>query len=178
MDNLNTSRLLIRHFVPSDWKDLYEYLSDSDVVKYEPYYVMTEKQCKEEAEKRALNDTFLAVCLKNSNKVIGNIYFEKQAFNTWEIGYVFNKQFQGMGYATESAYAVMDYAFRHLNTRRIVAGCDVKNYKSWRLLERLHMRRECHQFKNIYFKTDEHNNPIWIDSYRYAILADEWFVNP
>jgi RimJ/RimL family protein N-acetyltransferase len=42
-------------------------------------------------------------------------------------------------------------------------------------MERLNMRREGHLLKNIFFKRDEEGNPIWNDTYEYAILAEEWF---
>lgn len=38
--------------------------------------------------------------------------------------------------------ALMNYAFESMNVRRIVAYSNVKNERSWRLLERLGMRRE------------------------------------
>ena len=34
--NIKTKRLVIRKFMPSDWPDLWGYLSDERVVKYEP----------------------------------------------------------------------------------------------------------------------------------------------
>ena len=37
MQQLETERLVIRRFKEEDWKDLYEYLSDEEVVRYEPY---------------------------------------------------------------------------------------------------------------------------------------------
>ncbi|MEG1255083.1 GNAT family protein [Clostridium sp.] len=51
--------------------------------------------------------------------------------------------------------------------------CSAENEESWKVLERLKMRREGHLFKNIYFKVDENNKPIWLDTYEYAILASE-----
>ena len=36
------------------------------------------------------------------------------------------------------------------------------------------MRREGHLLQNVYFKTDEQGNPIWMDTYLYGILKDEW----
>jgi len=174
MRKITTQRLFIRHFAPEDWKDLYDYLSDEKVIQYEPYDAFTLEQSKHESMKRSKNEAFLAVCLKDSNKVIGNIYFEKQAYDTWELGYVFNATYQGMGYATESARAVLDEAFHELGARRVVAMCNPDNEASWRLLERLHMRREGHLKKNIYFNKDEHNNPIWQDTFEYAILIEEW----
>ncbi len=174
---IETSRLIIRKFNADDWKDLYEYLSDEEVVFFEPYDVYTEEACREEAGYRVNNENFWAVCLKDSGKVIGNLYLAKQDFNTWELGYVFNKKFQKQGFATESAEEIIDYAFKELNARRIIAMCNPKNEPSWKLLERLKMRREGHLFKNIYFKLDENNNPLWQDTYEYAILSSEWIDN-
>jgi RimJ/RimL family protein N-acetyltransferase len=79
-----------------------------------------------------------------------------------------------MGYATESAEAVIKEAFENLGARRIIAMCNPNNEPSWRLLERLGMRREGHLIKNIYFKKDAAGNPIWQSTYEYAILIDEW----
>ena len=179
MSFLETERLFIRRFTPDDWQDLYEYLSRESVVQYEPYSVYSVEMCKQEAKKRSENEAFWAVCLKNSRKLIGNIYFKQQdpqEFLTWELGYVFNPVYYGRGYATESCSKMLDYGFGHLNARRIVAMCNPENTASWRLLERLKMRREGHLRKNIYFKCDSYGNPLWIDTIEYAILKDEWLA--
>ncbi|GAE90169.1 N-acetyltransferase [Acetivibrio straminisolvens JCM 21531] len=110
--------------------------------------------------------------------MIGNVYFNQQEpkeFLNWEIGYVFNPQYYGNGYATESCRAVIDYGFKKLKARRIVAMCNPENIASWKLLERLNMRREGHLLKNIFFKRDEKGECIWVDTYEYAILIDEWY---
>lgn len=174
MQQLETERLVIRRFKEEDWKDLYEYLSDEEVVRYEPYQAFSIEASQNEAKSRAESPAFLAVCLKENNKLIGNIYFAKQEFKTWEIGYVFNRSYQGRGYATEAANAVIAYGFNTKGARRIVAMCNPLNTASWRLLERLGMRREGHLKQNIYFKKDEKGNPIWSDTYEYAILKDEY----
>jgi RimJ/RimL family protein N-acetyltransferase len=44
--------------------------------------------------------------LKENAKLIGNIYLEKQDFDTWKIGFVFNAKFWYKGYATEAAKAL------------------------------------------------------------------------
>lgn len=174
MEYLNLERVIIRKFEQNDWKDLYEYLSDEEVVKYEPYNVYSQNEAKEEAISRSNDESFYAVCLRNSGKLIGNLYLSKGDFNTWELGYVFNRKYQGQGYATESAKALLDYAFTHLGARRITAMCSSSNCNSWRLLERLNMRREGLLLQNVYFKTDTHGKPIWFDSYEYAMLKEEW----
>lgn len=170
---IETSRLIIRRFNEDDWRDLHEYLSDEEVVFYEPYGTFNEEACKKEATLRAKDDRFLAVCIKKTGKAIGNLYIEKQDFNTWELGYVFNKKFQRQGFATESVEKIMDYAFNELKARRIIAMCNPENESSWKLLERVGMRREGHLIKNIYFKVDTNNEPIWTDTYEYGILSEE-----
>lgn len=174
MENIVTDRLIIRRFEQNDWMDLYEYLSDEEVVKFEPYDIYSENQAKEEAISRAGSKAFYAVCLRENGKLIGNLYLGKGDFDTWELGYVFNRKFQGLGYATEGAGALLEYAFTHLGARRIIAMCSPKNENSWKLLERLHMRREGKLLQNIYFKTNQNGEPEWLDTYEYAILKNEW----
>ena len=171
---METERLSIRRFVPDDWRDLYEYLSQEAVVKYEPYEVFTEEASRQEAIRRSSDNSFWAVCLSASGKLIGNIYLCKQDFDTWELGYVFNSGFHGKGYAAEAAKAMIDDVFDNQNARRIVAMCNPLNEPSWKLLERLRFRREGRLVENIYFKTDDAGNPIWADTYEYAVLSEEW----
>lgn len=97
-------------------------------------------------------------------------------FKTWELGFVFNNRFQGQGYATESAKALLEFAFCQLDARRIIASCSSENERSWKLLERLGMRREGLLLKNVAFKKDPQGNPIWLDSYLYALLDSEWRI--
>lgn len=180
MITMETERLIIRNFKPDDWADLYEYLSKEIVVRYEPYDVFSMDDSIKEAEKRSKNECYLAVCLKENNKLIGNVYFARQdpqELLTWEIGYVFNSEYWGRGYATEACGEVLEYGFTKLGAHRIAAMCNPLNTASWRLMERLNMRREGHLLKNIFFKRDKAGNPVWNDTYEYAILAEEWFSN-
>lgn len=173
MKELTTDRLIIRSFSENDGDDLYEYFSNPKVLEFEPYKPFTKEEAYVEAKRRVSDERFLAVCLKNG-KVIGNIYFAKEEFETWEVGYVFNERYWGNGYATESLLALMQYAFDNLGTRRIIAMCDPKNPDSWKLLERVGMRREGTLLQNVYFFTDEEGNPLWKDTYEYAILKSEF----
>jgi len=176
--SIYTQRLLIRRFTPDDWRDLHEYLSQPEVVRFEPYDAFTEKESKKEAARRAKDPGFWAVCLRDTGKLIGNVYLGQQAFDSWELGYVFNKNYHGMGYATEAARALLDDVFANQNARRVVAMCNPLNLPSWRLLERLGFRREGHFIKDIYFKRDAQGRPIWCDTYAYGILKEEFEVHP
>jgi len=169
-----TQRLILRKFEEEDWKDLYEYLSDETVVKYEPYPVFSREQAVEEAKRRVKDERYYAVCLKDELKVIGNLFIEKKGYDCFELGYVFSKQYQGNGYAIEGAKALLNYLFLQENARRVIAECNPLNERSWNLLENLNMRREGHFKKNIYFKMSEQGEPLWSDTYLYAILKEEW----
>jgi RimJ/RimL family protein N-acetyltransferase len=96
-------------------------------------------------------------------------------FHTWEIGYVFNPKYCGKGYATEACRRILQHAFEELNAHRIVAECNPENTASWKLLERLSMRREGYYKKPGFFKRTLYGEPIWHDAYVYAILEEEWF---
>lgn len=173
-----TKRLALRRFSKEDYKDLHEYLSDSEVVKYEPYEPFTIEESKGAAEQRANSNDFFAVCLLEENrKMIGNIYFSKlepSERETYEIGYVFGKNYWGKGYASEAVKCIITYAFEELGAHRIIAECNPKNTPSWKLLERVGMRRESELKKNIFFFRDENEKPIWQDTYQYAILREEY----
>lgn len=171
---LQTDRLILRPFDKSDGRALYSYLSDPEVVKFEPYGVMSLAECEKEAERRQTDEAFIAVCLKDGT-LIGNIYLSNaDEFNCRELGYVFSKHHQGKGYATEACQKCLEYAFTALNARRVIAMCDPQNTQSYRLLERLGMRREAHFIENVYFHKDANGEPIWKDTYVYSILKSEF----
>lgn len=170
-----TERLIIRNWRASDWRDLAEILTDENVVYYEPYAVFTVAECRDEAIKFARSNNFFAVELKSKKKVIGKIYFNNENyFDTYDLGYTFNADFQGKGYATEGIRAFFEYAFAHMPVRRITCSAQVENEKSWKLLERLGFRREGHHLKTSWKFTDENGDPIWMDTYSYALLREEF----
>ena len=97
---------------------------------------------------RISTDEMTAVETKDTHKMIGNVYMGKRDFNTIEMGYVFNRNYWGHGYAAESCRAPIDDAFAK-GIHRIYAECDSQNENSWRLLERLGFEREAHLHRNV-----------------------------
>jgi [ribosomal protein S5]-alanine N-acetyltransferase len=176
---LETERLTLRRFAEDDWLDLYDYLSQEIVVKYEPYGVFDEEECKHEAIRRSQEDAFWAVCLKETKRLTGNIYFkqlEPKAFQTWEIGFVFNAVYQGKGYATEACEKILEYGFKQAAAHRIIGNCNPENTPSWKLMERLQMRREGHFRKPAFFKKSPDGKPLWHDAYQYSIIDEEYLA--
>ena len=158
-----TERLILRRYKKEDIQDLFEYLSDEEVVKYEPYKPQTFDETKENLEWRIGTDEMIAVELKNSHKMIGNVYMGKRDFEALEMGYVFNRNYWGNGYAAESCKALIAQAFSD-GVHRIYAECDPNNKSSWKLLEALGFQREAHFRKNVYFWKDDAEQAIWKDT--------------
>ena len=143
-----TERLILRRYKEEDLQDLFEYLSDKEVVKYEPYKPLTHDETKENLKWRIGTEEMIAVELKDSHKMIGNVYMGKREFEALEIGYVFNRNYWGHGYAVESCKALIQQAFSN-GIHRIYAECDPQNKSSWKLLETLGFKREAHLRKNV-----------------------------
>ena len=164
-----TEHLILRRFCDNDLQDLYAYLSDEDMVKYEPYRAMNITEVREELTHRIASDEMIAVVLKATNKLIGNVYLGKREFESLEIGYVFNKQYWGRNYAWESCDILIKKAFSE-RIHRVYAECDPCNTASWKLLERLGFIREAHYRQNVYFWKDNNGKPIWKDTFVYTLL--------
>jgi [ribosomal protein S5]-alanine N-acetyltransferase len=175
---ITTGRLVIRPFLANDYRDLYEYLSLPEIYRFEPGQPISLQEAKKECKRRAKGNLFWAAALKEGNKkLIGHVSFyqvEPKFFLTWEIGYIFNPNFQNKGYATEASKAVIKYAFTELGAHRIVGHCSPVNTPSWKVLENCGMTREGLQRKNFLIRNDENGNSVWLDSYEYAILEEEF----
>ena len=104
--------------------------------------------------------------------MIGNIYCGDRDFETREVGYIINRDFQRNGYAAEALSAVIADAFRD-GARRIYAECDPRNTGSWKLLEKAGLRREAHFRQNIFFRRDTAGKPVWKDTYVYAMIRED-----
>lgn len=86
-----------------------------------------------------------------------------------ELGWVLDPAYTGQGYATEAVGALLRLCFEELDLRRVVASCFAGNEASWRLMERLGMRREHHALQE-----SLHRSGQWLDVYSYALLSGEW----
>jgi RimJ/RimL family protein N-acetyltransferase len=86
-----------------------------------------------------------------------------------ELGWVLDPAQTGHGLATEAVGALLRYCFTERGVRRVVASCFLDNERSWRLMERLGMRREGHAVAE-----SLHRSGQWLDTVSYAMLAAEW----
>lgn len=171
MKEIITERLVLRQFKESDYDDLFEYLSQLEDNEFEGYPGITYENGREHLQYRVGSEEFYAIELKQSSKVIGNIYYGNRDFDSKEVGYIVNQNYQREGYASEALRAVIENAFAN-GVHRIFAECDPRNTCSWKLLEKVGLEREAHFKQNIYFHKDENGNPRWKDTFVYAILNE------
>lgn len=164
---IETERLILRKFDAGDEEDLYAFLSDSEVVKWEPYEPITREQAEAALQERRKTDEMIAIELKEKHVLIGNVYLGDRPFCAKELGYLLNRTYWGRGYASEACAAVVKKAFED-GVHRVYAECDPENTRSWRLLERLGFEREAHLHSNVFFWRDGQGNPIWKDTFIYG----------
>lgn len=86
-----------------------------------------------------------------------------------ELGWVLHPDHAGRGYATEAVGALLRICFEGLGLRRVTANCFAGNESSWRLMERLGMRREIYAVQDSLHRSGE-----WLDGVGYALLAHEY----
>jgi len=175
--NLETARLILRHFTDADLVPFMAYRNDPDVARYQGWEGISEAEAHAFIEEQKLvqpgvpGQWFqIAIALKETGMLAGDCalkideHDERQA----EIGYTLARAYQGKGIAAEAVSRVLDYAFRTLELHRVIAITDCENAASIALLERLGLRRDGHFIQNVWFKGR------WADEYLYAILQHEW----
>lgn len=86
-----------------------------------------------------------------------------------ELGWVLDPAYASHGYATEAVQELLRYCFENMGVRRVVANCFLDNNSSWRLMERVGMRRETHAVAE-----SLHRSGRWLDTVAYALLDHEW----
>jgi ribosomal-protein-alanine N-acetyltransferase len=172
-DPIETARLRIRPFVPDDWRAVHAFASDAATMTFRPEGQMTAEQTRDFiAEHLGEGRKSYAVDLLAEDHLIGQMDFHLwYGPRTYEIGWLIDPRYQGQGYATEAAAALLKYGFEALQLHRIIATCQPENPASYRVMEKLGMRREAHFRKGQY-----HDESSWWDEYFYAILEEEWFA--
>lgn len=109
---LMTNRCILRKFTIEDANDVLELMSDLDVNKFLPCFPLkTIEEAKEYIKKNYIesydkeNGYKYAICLKESNKVIG--YIVVSADVSHDLGYAIHKDYWYKGYAFEAGEAVL-----------------------------------------------------------------------
>jgi RimJ/RimL family protein N-acetyltransferase len=146
---IETERLLIRTWMPSDESALAEIFGDGETMRYigKGYPAGLSREQTHDAlatmTQRYERDGIgiWPVVLKETGGVIGVCGLQPLANSAdVEIAYLLNGTHRGRGYAFEAASAVVEFGFRDQGFARIVAVVHPFNARSIALVRRLGMR--------------------------------------
>lgn len=177
MQIIETERLILRPFREGDAADLFAYLREPTAPCFFSLKLVDLAAGETEVRKRAVDEGCVAICLKETGQVIGDLFGgagENDENETASVGWNLNPQFGGQGYAFEAASALFDHLFWAKGFRRLYAYVEDHNKPSQRLCEKLGMRREGVFVEFVSFTNDDAGNPIYENTMQYAILRREW----
>lgn len=144
---IETDRLLLRTFTIEDAPLIYVLNLDPEVIRYTLDPIRDIEHAREVLEKTILPQYALnnhgrwAVLLKSSKDFIGWCGLKtRPERNEIDLGYRFIKKAWGNGYATEAAYACIQYGFEKLHLQRIVGRAMPENKGSLKVLEKCGMK--------------------------------------
>lgn len=173
MEIIETDRLVLRNFRRDDAAALFAYLREPKANCFLSLKLANIKEAEAEAEKRSAGDEHIAVCLKGTGQLIGDVFAVPET-DTYSVGWNFNPKYGGHGYALEAAKALFSHLFQVKGARRLYAYVEDHNASSQRLCERLGMRKEGLFVEFVSFTTDDAGNPIFENTMQYAVLRHEW----
>ena len=147
---LDTERLTIRRFTDSDFEVALAHESNREIMTY----IRDPKPAKELREKvEAFTGEWkggenewlgLPVTLRGEHPMMGIVCFRIVSFanETAEIGYRFHQSYHGKGFAFEATRRLFDFLFDEIGAHKLIALCTAENEPSYRLMEKVGMRRE------------------------------------
>ena len=171
------SRIYLRALEPEDYKVSVNWRNDDSITSLlggRKFFVSTETERQWVLNTINQNkDIKLAVCTVDENLYIGNVYLtgidyiNRKASSHILIG---NHDFWKNGYGTEAMTLLLDYAFNHLNLRRIEAHVLEDNIGSCKMHEKLGYKREGLLRESVY-KDGTYKSQI-----SYALLKSDFKV--
>jgi RimJ/RimL family protein N-acetyltransferase len=174
---LETDHLLLRPHRESDWQAMHAIDADPEVQRFLGERTITEQQTRDFvrrtrvwAQERPRTRYDFAIVLKAAERLIGGCFLLdiEPHLRQAEMGYQLARDVWGQGYATEAARALLDFALSEAGLHRVWARCDTDNVASWRVMEKLGMRREGH------LRECDWREGAWRDCFLYAVLEREW----
>jgi RimJ/RimL family protein N-acetyltransferase len=176
---IETERLRLRRYEERDLEDILEYSLDVDFwIARNLGWPASKEGVREYWESQREVDPStdpewwdLVVELTAEGRAIGHVgigVVKSGGGRQGTVGWLVGRKYQRQGFGTEAARALIEVGFDRLRLHRISARTGSDNVASWRLMEKLNMRREAH------FKESHMINGQWRDEVIYAVLASEW----
>ncbi|MDP6342343.1 MAG: GNAT family N-acetyltransferase [Alphaproteobacteria bacterium] len=143
---LRTRRLILRRFVPGDWRDLAAIYGDPEVMAICKLGVRTPAETRWELAAilkhwRRHHFGLWAVTDRAGGELLGECGLRHRDDNgEVELSYGLAAAVWGRGLATEAAVAAMDHGFRETDVAEVMAIAKASNTRSHRVMEKLGMR--------------------------------------
>jgi RimJ/RimL family protein N-acetyltransferase len=173
-----TERLLLRPPTVADADAVLAYQGREDVCRYQEYGPRDRADVEAwavgngAAVRLESDGDHLQPVLERSadGRVVGDLYLALRSVRnaTAAIGWTVHPDFQGSGYATEGARALLEIVFGRMGLHRVVAELDPRNTASVAVCRRLGMREEARFVQDLWFKGG------WGDTGVHAMLEKEW----
>ncbi|MEO0335094.1 MAG: GNAT family N-acetyltransferase [Pseudomonadota bacterium] len=173
---LETERLILRDYKLQDWEAVHVYGSVPEFSQYEMWGPNTIEDTKKFISDMIVNSKDrpryrfeFAVELKSEKYLIGGCGLRRDSQESCiaNMGWAINPKYQGVGIATEAARACLNFGFQELNLAVVYATCDTRNIASYRVMQKIGMKRVGHMIG------DRKIDSKILDSYRYEISASE-----
>ena len=169
---LRTDRLLLRPFDFRDVDDVLAYASEPEFSRYlpipQPY---TRDDAVEFVARRVLDEwsTRPTFAIVSKGHVVGGVNLGvHELHETAEMGYALARSQWNRGLTPEAARAVIDWGFERYGLHKVWAFADLRNRRSWRVMEKLGMTRE--GVLRDHLKTRDER----VDCIYYGVLRGEW----
>jgi RimJ/RimL family protein N-acetyltransferase len=176
--SLVTERLVLRQWQPEDSAPFAELNADPVTMEYFPQ-TLTWAESDALAERCQAHITeqgwgLWAVELKSTTAFLGFVGLrpipdEMPFAPAVEVGWRLRRQFWGQGFATEAALASLAFGFNELQLPEIVSFTATCNQRSWKVMERIGMRRTG-EFEHPRVAVGHHLRP----HYLYRLAAAEF----
>lgn len=169
-----SERLIFRKFNEDDFPVVFSWHGNAENMGYRRDGVKTEAETRDylrnlidTANADPCEDFWFAAARKSDGRLIGEgIIFHVP--ERPELGWLVDKKFWRQGYGEEITRGLLKFSFEALNLHRVIAACHVDNHASYRMMEKVGMRREGHFLKAALVGGE------WCDRYQYAMLREEY----
>lgn len=186
---IETSRLILKPQTMEEQKRLWEILMLKEVNKYfltvpskfKDKLLDWEKQeeyYKKDMEHANDIDVFRwSIFLKETGECIGRVscherHDEDENVTNPDIrgvGWLIDPNYQRKGYATEAAFAMIDYMFEEADISEIITGAAIQNPASWKIMEKLgFIRQDTMKLVQYTFLEDP------VEAYSYIMTKENW----
>lgn len=183
---IETERLILRTWNQEDARSYFQINQDPKVIEF-LRGPLTMEQVNDfipavNRHQEELGYTSWAACLKETDELIGFIglnytdffaKFDSHFTPAVEVGWRLGSQYWGKGFATEGAYASLDYGFKHCALKEIVSFTVPANIRSIRVMEKIGLKRDINgDFAHPKLSAD---HPL-SQHILYRLTADEYFM--